>query len=170
MLILNLHLFCLLVVEGVLVEMLHRRLGALEQLLEVLVVVVHSMVLLLPDLVRQEILRLAHHLKVIKAAIIQMLVVEPEQAAVELPELLNQGHSARADDEAQRNERNQQLAQAVAKLPGEQRRLIECAFLKGLTHHAISESLGLPLGTVKTNIRRGLIKLRESLKGGSVAV
>ena len=40
------------------------------------------------------------------------------------------------------------------------------AFLKGATHHTIAETLGLPLGTVKTNIRRGLLRLRDILKGG----
>jgi RNA polymerase sigma-70 factor (ECF subfamily) len=44
--------------------------------------------------------------------------------------------------------------------------LIECAFLTGLTHHVIAEALNLPLGTVKTNIRRGLLRLRDLLKGG----
>ena len=58
------------------------------------------------------------------------------------------------------------MAKALKSLPVEQRSLIECAFLKGLTHHSISESLGLPLGTVKTNIRRGLLRLRDILKGG----
>jgi RNA polymerase sigma-70 factor (ECF subfamily) len=56
---------------------------------------------------------------------------------------------------------------ALNDLPREQRQLIECAFLKGLTHHVISESLGIPLGTVKTNIRRGLLRLRDLLKGGA---
>jgi RNA polymerase sigma-70 factor (ECF subfamily) len=55
---------------------------------------------------------------------------------------------------------------AVRGLPGEQRQLIEMAFLKGLTHHAIADHLQMPLGTVKTNIRRGLLKLRDMIKGG----
>jgi RNA polymerase sigma-70 factor (ECF subfamily) len=36
---------------------------------------------------------------------------------------------------------------------------------EGLSHELISRSTGLPLGTVKTHARRGLIKLRELLTG-----
>lgn len=71
-----------------------------------------------------------------------------------------------ADDEAQTNERGMVVRKALTDLPKEQRQLIEFAFLKGLTHHVIADSLGIPLGTVKTNIRRGLLRLRDLLKGG----
>lgn len=71
-----------------------------------------------------------------------------------------------ADEEVAMKDRQKEVHLALLELPGEQRRLIEFAFLKGLTHHAIAESLGLPLGTVKTNIRRGLLKLRDLMKGG----
>lgn len=64
-------------------------------------------------------------------------------------------------------ERGMVVREALNELPKEQRQLIEFAFLKGLTHHVISESLGIPLGTVKTNIRRGLLRLRDLLKGGA---
>ena len=59
------------------------------------------------------------------------------------------------------------VREALNELPKDQRQLIEFAFLKGLTHHVIAESLGIPLGTVKTNIRRGLLRLRDLLKGGA---
>lgn len=88
-----------------------------------------------------------------------------ERAAVELPTLLGSS-PAQADDEASAHDHRSLLAKALQSLPSEQRSLIECAFLKGLTHHSISESLGLPLGTVKTNIRRGLLRLRDILQGG----
>lgn len=78
------------------------------------------------------------------------------------------GDSSPAADEAvQDAERGEAVRQALNELPKEQRQLIECAFLKGLTHHVIAESLGMPLGTVKTNIRRGLLRLRDLLKGGA---
>jgi RNA polymerase sigma-70 factor (ECF subfamily) len=53
---------------------------------------------------------------------------------------------------------------AVASLPGDQRRALELAFFSGLSHHEIAETLSEPLGTVKARIRRGLLKLRESLR------
>ncbi len=74
---------------------------------------------------------------------------------------------AGADEDVQARERGVVVHEALSELPKEQRQLIEFAFLKGLTHHVIAESLGLPLGTVKTNIRRGLMRLRDLLKGGA---
>jgi RNA polymerase sigma-70 factor (ECF subfamily) len=53
---------------------------------------------------------------------------------------------------------------AVSGLPGEQRQAIEMAFFGGLTHVEIAEALGEPLGTIKARIRRGMLKLRESLQ------
>ncbi len=52
---------------------------------------------------------------------------------------------------------------AMKRLPAEQRRLIGLAFLEGLSHQEIAERLGMPLGTVKSHIRRGLMKLRGQL-------
>lgn len=53
---------------------------------------------------------------------------------------------------------------AVATLPLEQRQAIEMAFLGGMTQNEIAESLRQPLGTIKARIRRGMLKLRQSLR------
>jgi len=53
---------------------------------------------------------------------------------------------------------------AVGGLPPEQRQAIEMAFFGGLTHMEIAEALNEPLGTIKARIRRGMLKLRESLE------
>jgi RNA polymerase sigma-70 factor (ECF subfamily) len=53
---------------------------------------------------------------------------------------------------------------AVNGLPGEQRQAIELAFFGGMTHAEIAETLREPLGTIKARIRRGMLKLRESLQ------
>lgn len=58
-----------------------------------------------------------------------------------------------------------QFRSTVGSLPADQRRVIEMAFFSGLTHVEIAEALGEPLGTVKARIRRGMLKLRESLQG-----
>jgi RNA polymerase sigma-70 factor, ECF subfamily len=53
---------------------------------------------------------------------------------------------------------------AVSGLPLEQRQAIEMAFFGGMTHPEIAETLHQPLGTIKARIRRGMLKLRESLQ------
>ncbi|HSR33392.1 MAG TPA: sigma-70 family RNA polymerase sigma factor [Anaerolineae bacterium] len=53
---------------------------------------------------------------------------------------------------------------AVAQLPHEQQQVLALAYFQGLTQSRIAEALGLPLGTVKTRIRLGMQKLRETLQ------
>jgi RNA polymerase sigma-70 factor (ECF subfamily) len=49
---------------------------------------------------------------------------------------------------------------ALAELADDQRELIRMAFYQGLSHSELAEKTGLPLGTVKTRIRLGMMKLR----------
>ncbi len=58
-------------------------------------------------------------------------------------------------------ERQGALADALAGLPEEQRQLIEAAFFEGYTHSELARRFGLPLGTVKTRIRAGMIAMRK---------
>ncbi len=51
----------------------------------------------------------------------------------------------------------------LAELPADQRRVLLLAVSDGATHPEIAETTGLPLGTVKTHIRRGLLFVRERL-------
>jgi RNA polymerase sigma-70 factor, ECF subfamily len=52
---------------------------------------------------------------------------------------------------------------ALEALSQEQREVIELAFYSGLTHSEMATRLKQPIGTVKTRVRRGMIKLRELL-------
>ena len=61
-------------------------------------------------------------------------------------------------------ERHLRLTDALAGLPVEQRRLIEAAFFEGYTHTELAQRFGLPLGTVKTRIRAGMIAMRQGLE------
>ena len=52
---------------------------------------------------------------------------------------------------------------AMTSLSPAQREAVDLAFFKGLTHVEIAEKLGQPLGTIKTRIRQGLIRLKKRL-------
>lgn len=67
------------------------------------------------------------------------------------------------DDLAITHEDAVNVRAAIAELPVDQRQAIELAFFDGLTHVEISEKLSVPLGTIKTRIRLGLIKIRDRL-------
>ena len=57
----------------------------------------------------------------------------------------------------------EKLAEAIARLPENQRALIERAYYGDLSHSEIAEQTGLPLGTIKSRIRLALDRLRRSM-------
>jgi len=66
-------------------------------------------------------------------------------------------------DAVDEREAAEQVVAALERLPIEQREPICRAFFDGMTHSEISDVLNLPLGTVKTRIRQGMMKLRDAV-------
>lgn len=76
----------------------------------------------------------------------------PDPEPIDTPEL-----------RAVRSEQQGRVVRALDGLPGDQRSLIEQAYFLGLTQTELAERHQLPLGTVKTRIRTGMLALRQCL-------
>ncbi len=70
----------------------------------------------------------------------------------------------RTEERVDRIVQRTEVAQALATLPERPREVIGLAYVHGLTHHEIAERTGIPLGTIKSDIRRGLLALRDQLE------
>lgn len=73
------------------------------------------------------------------------------------------GGESGPEDEVARRLLRDQVRTALGALPVNQRQAIELAYYAGLTRVEIAETLGEPIGTVKTRLRLGLLKLRDLL-------
>ena len=82
------------------------------------------------------------------------------EAARDVPDSISD-----ASDDALKSEQGEIVRGALAQLPEEQRRILVLAYFEGLTQSEIAERLTTPLGTVKTRMRSGMIRLRELLRG-----
>jgi RNA polymerase sigma-70 factor, ECF subfamily len=69
----------------------------------------------------------------------------------------------RADKTLQVNIEAQQAAEAMRKLRPEQQQVLRLSIVQGMSHQEISDATGMPLGTVKTHARRGLLQVREDM-------
>ena len=72
------------------------------------------------------------------------------------------------ESQAARSEQKRAVTRALDALPAEQRELIEHAYFLGLTHSELAARFRVPLGTVKTRIRTGMLALRQQLAETSI--
>lgn len=70
-----------------------------------------------------------------------------------------------ADEPMMADERRAAVVGALDVLEPNQRDAVRLSFYDGLSHAEIAERLGRPLGTVKTQVRQGLLRMRDALRG-----
>lgn len=88
---------------------------------------------------------------------------ERADAALELDDAISEtvaGDSPNPMDTTSVSEQAWALHECLRKLESKQREVVSLAYLRDLSHGELAEQLKLPLGTVKTWIRRGLEQLR----------
>lgn len=80
------------------------------------------------------------------------------------PQVLGEEMAGRPiSDRAEVNQEAARAAKALLQLSSEQQRVLRLSVLEGLSHEKIATATGLPLGTVKTHARRGLLRIRAML-------
>ncbi len=83
----------------------------------------------------------------------------PEAEALS-PEIVD---ATRQDKQIELNSEAALAARAMRQLRPEQQKVLQLAIYQGLSHQEIANATGMPLGTVKTHARRGLLHIREAL-------
>jgi RNA polymerase sigma-70 factor (ECF subfamily) len=105
-------------------------------------------------------LTIARNLAVDRARLKRAMPVDPDLIASQLEQ---EPSATRSNDETEAAERDR-LRELLLELPEQQRRALVLATYFGRTAKEISELDGTPLGTVKTRIRDGLLKLRTRME------
>ena len=146
-------------VLGVVRSVLRDRAQSEEVMQEVLVEVWRTAARFRPDrgTAMNWILTLAHRRAVDRVRSVEASAVREHKAALldQLPE-----YDEVTEQVQTRLEREQVRLRTLTEL---QRQAVTLAYYRGLTYRQVAEALALPLGTVKTRLRDGLIRLRDCL-------
>ena len=73
----------------------------------------------------------------------------------------------RSDREMQISVEAKEAAEAMRTQRPEQQQVLRLSIIQGMSHQEISDATGMPIGTVKTHARRGLMQVRQVLGLGS---
>ncbi len=108
--------------------------------------------------------RIARNRRIDVARRNRVTLIEPGDAAFDIVD----ENAVDADASVDARDRDDALRIAMADLPPEQLALVRLAFFDSLSHSAIAEQTGLPLGTVKSRIRLAFSRLRRALESAGV--
>lgn len=86
-----------------------------------------------------------------------------QRSLQKLQSALPERTSATPLETASLTERKEALQNALVNLPEQHRQILEMNFYQGLSHSEIAQQLSIPIGTVKSKARKGLMTLRQSL-------
>jgi len=95
---------------------------------------------------------------------LRRLNVRPEGSSVELDEAIKTSGPDPLEDVVDVRQRREVVRSVLAQLPDAQREALELAYFGGLTQQEIAEKTNTPLGTVKTRMRLGMLKMRDELQ------
>ena len=93
---------------------------------------------------------------------LHQVLTEAAAESIEAPE--------RTDEQVLAIQEHDRARRSVAELPPEQREVIDLAYFAGFTQREIAAKIGVPLGTVKSRARLGLLKLRDAAELDSTPV
>jgi len=91
----------------------------------------------------------------------------PDEVSAPAPSEMYADHRAEGAETLELSEEAERARGAFTALSAEQQRVLQLSLQFGLSHQRISEATGLPLGTVKTHARRGLLRIRQALDGAA---
>lgn len=81
--------------------------------------------------------------------------------------IADRANQAAPADPAERSEEAALAAEAITHLTPQQQQTLRLSIGEGMSHQEIADRLAVPLGTVKTNLRRGLMRVRDALARGA---